>query len=45
MPSTREAIDAALEHGGLVDITTTGRESGQRLDSDSLAPKVRIGSI
>jgi deazaflavin-dependent oxidoreductase (nitroreductase family) len=26
---TKEAIDSALEHGGTIDITTTGRGSGQ----------------
>jgi deazaflavin-dependent oxidoreductase (nitroreductase family) len=30
MPSaTKEAIDSALEHGQVIDITTTGRESGR----------------
>jgi deazaflavin-dependent oxidoreductase (nitroreductase family) len=29
MQASKEAIDSVLEHGGLVDITTTGRESGQ----------------
>jgi deazaflavin-dependent oxidoreductase (nitroreductase family) len=28
MEATREAIDSALEHGHVIDITTTGRESG-----------------
>ena len=27
--ATREAIDSALEHGHVIDITTTGRESGK----------------
>jgi deazaflavin-dependent oxidoreductase (nitroreductase family) len=27
MPTTKSAIDAALEHGGTIDITTTGRRS------------------
>jgi len=27
MPKTKDAIDAALEHGGTIDITTTGRRS------------------
>jgi deazaflavin-dependent oxidoreductase (nitroreductase family) len=29
MSSTREAIDSALDRGQTIDITTTGRESGQ----------------
>jgi len=29
MPATRDAIDAALEHGQTIDITTTGRRSGR----------------
>src|ERR1700716_2215222 len=29
MPATGEAIDAALERGGTIDITTTGRQSGK----------------
>jgi deazaflavin-dependent oxidoreductase (nitroreductase family) len=29
MEATREAIDSALEHGHVIDITTTGRESGK----------------
>lgn len=29
MAATKEAIDSALEHGQVIDITTTGRESGQ----------------
>jgi deazaflavin-dependent oxidoreductase (nitroreductase family) len=28
MAATKEAIDAALEHGHTIDITTTGRQSG-----------------
>ena len=29
MPATQTAIDAALEHGHTIDITTTGRRSGE----------------
>jgi deazaflavin-dependent oxidoreductase (nitroreductase family) len=29
MAATKEAIDSALERGGTVDITTTGRKSGK----------------
>lgn len=29
MAATKEAVDSALEHGQVIDITTTGRESGQ----------------
>jgi deazaflavin-dependent oxidoreductase (nitroreductase family) len=29
MAATEDAIDAALEHGGVIDITTTGRRSGE----------------
>jgi deazaflavin-dependent oxidoreductase (nitroreductase family) len=29
MPATRDAIDAALERGQTIDITTTGRHSGK----------------
>jgi deazaflavin-dependent oxidoreductase (nitroreductase family) len=29
MEATREAIDSALEQGHVIDITTTGRESGK----------------
>src|SRR3979411_1999085 len=29
MPATKDAIDAALERGGTIDITTTGRRSGK----------------
>jgi deazaflavin-dependent oxidoreductase (nitroreductase family) len=28
-PATKEAIDSALERGQVIDITTTGRESGR----------------
>jgi deazaflavin-dependent oxidoreductase (nitroreductase family) len=28
-PPTKEAIDSALEHGQTIDITTTGRRSGE----------------
>jgi hypothetical protein len=27
--ATKEAIDSAIEHGGLIDITTVGRETGR----------------
>ena len=30
MAITNDAIDAALSHGGTIDITTTGRRSGQK---------------
>ena len=29
MPATKAAIDGALEHGHTIDITTTGRRSGE----------------
>jgi deazaflavin-dependent oxidoreductase (nitroreductase family) len=29
MPATKDAIEAALERGGTIDITTTGRQSGK----------------
>src|SRR6266567_7161244 len=29
MATTKDAIDAALEHGHVIDITTTGRRSGE----------------
>jgi deazaflavin-dependent oxidoreductase (nitroreductase family) len=29
MAATKEAIDSALEHGGTIDITTTGRTTGR----------------
>ena len=29
MAANKESIDSALEHGQVIDITTTGRESGQ----------------
>ena len=29
MAETKGAIDSALEHGGTIDMTTTGRESGK----------------
>ena len=29
MAATREVIESALERGGVIDITTTGRESGE----------------
>ncbi|GAC1475115.1 MAG: hypothetical protein PVSMB3_13840 [Candidatus Dormibacteraceae bacterium] len=29
MAATKESIDSALDHGQVIDITTTGRESGQ----------------
>jgi deazaflavin-dependent oxidoreductase (nitroreductase family) len=29
MPATKDEVDAALERGGTIDITTTGRHSGK----------------